>query len=179
MNLVLPHEEPAEKIGLKQALEKDILPWLIAGGFVLAFYLLIVAAIAGVAPQGKNSFELASGALYQQLGVAPFFVLVASFAARRKKDTWMWTTALLLVLFVMPQHGASWATTLLPNTILSSVVALAGLLAIGRIVEHIYKRRLFSDDEKELTIPAWLAYIATIIVSGYMTIPLVYTLTGA
>lgn len=185
MNLVLPYEEAAvvaeetNTVGLRQVLEKDILPWLIGAGSVLILYLLIVLGIASTAPAGRSGFELASASLYTQLGVAPIFILAATFIARRKKDTYMWVTALALVLLVMPQRWPSYAMVMLPNTIFSSILALVGILAATKLVGYAYSKKKLGEIEPSLTAPALIAYILIAVISGIMTIPLIYTLTGA
>ncbi len=122
-------------------LRVDIMPWVACGAIAVGLYALVALLISGVS-NSPHAFQFAAATLYQQPMVSYVLVALACFSARRSKQAWTWVVTGLLIIFSIPQGNETLAIHLFPNSILPAMIAMTGWLAIGRITEYIYIKRI-------------------------------------
>ena len=164
-----------KRITFRSVVKADLIPWTIGFGFAFLLYFGVSALLKSVRPDMSNldvSAILYTWGEYFLWGL----IVLALLIARRSKDAWTWVLAVILIFIFLPQTEMTLAIDILPNSILQPMVAMIGLLSLGRIIEYLHMRYSIGLDEPSLTIGTIASYAILILIAIMFCSHLIYEL---
>lgn len=164
-----------KSISASTVFKKDIVPWLASSVLAMLAFLVVSLIIASANPDVDGV-----DARVVLFGRATIFywvlIIGACFMARRSKSAWTWVLSAVLIFLFLPQIAPTLATTLFPHSILQSLIAMLGLLALGRLVEYLYIRYHIKLAEPTLSTRAIVLYAIVCLVSFFFCSSFLYRL---
>lgn len=162
--LAIAQSDKTETIGLGLVLKHDFLWWIMGAGASILLFAGVFALTASVRPD-MDTMDV--GSILFTAG-RPFYyalVVIGVLLARRSFDVWTWVLIGILVFGFMDQGSFSFSVVWMPHSILYTMIAMIGLLSLGRIIEYLHMRYIVKLDVPRLSVGGWAIYIALIAAS--------------
>lgn len=173
--LTLPGKN-SSTIQVFNVIQKDILRWISIVLLVIIPYATyaFVLSLAFTSTPTKEAFMQGVIILSQPLVFIGVVVAAVLIARQSIFDTWTWVLCAILVIFYALPRSMSFAMLLLLNSPLPALVAMVGILAIYRIVEYFYAKRIIKLESIEMTKGAIASYISIALLCFMTTSPVVF-----
>ncbi len=160
--LSIARNNKTDTISFTHVLRHDLLWWLIGAGVSTLLFTGVLAITASARPD-IDTMDV--GSILSTTGRPFYYALIVGgvLLARRSFSVWTWALVGILVFGFMSPSSFSFSAVWMPHSILYTMVAMTGLLAVGRVVEYLYMRYIIRLGEPHLSVGGWTAYLAFIV----------------
>ena len=171
--LTIAQNNKTDTIGLGLVLKHDFLWWILGAGASMLLFAGVFALTASVRPD-MDTMDV--GSILFTTG-RPFYyalVVIGVLLARRSFNAWTWILIGILVFGFMDQSSFSFSVVWMPHSILYTMIAMIGLLALGRIIEYLHMHYIVKLDEPRLSVGGWFVYMTLIIAATLLNSSVFY-----
>lgn len=172
--LAIPRPGSLE-ISLNDALRADIIKWVGSATFITLLFL-VIATLVGQSKDNNTPLLMSTAYMAQRPEIQYGLTILACILARTSTDVWTWILVIVTIILSSQPSNFTLATTLFPNSILSMMVTMVGLLCVARLFEYWHMRYIIGLLNPTMTVGAISLYTFTALLCVLLNWPHIYFL---
>lgn len=162
------------KISMSDALRADIVKWVSSATFITLLFLAI-AILVGQSKDNNTPLLMSTAYMAQRPEIQYGLAILACILARTSVDGWTWILAIVTIMLSSQPTNSTLATTLFPNSILSMMITMVGLLCVARLFEYWHMRHIIGLTNPTMTVGAILLYTFTALLCVVLNSPYIFS----